>query len=176
MKSGLAVNGGPKAADNLAVPPWPPTSNDVADRLRQMYLSRKWSFNGPHEMEFAARFARHHNAAYGVMMANGTVTLECILTALGVGRGDEVIVPAFTWIATAMAVAYTGAKPVLVDCEPDTWCLDPAGTEAAITPRTKAIIAVHLYGSMAHIDRLTAVAAKHSIPLIEDCAHAHGGK
>ncbi|MEI6421817.1 MAG: aminotransferase class I/II-fold pyridoxal phosphate-dependent enzyme, partial [Lentisphaerota bacterium] len=109
------------------------------------------------------------------MMVNGTVTLECGLLALGVGKGDEVIIPALTWIATATAVRDVGAKPVFVDIEPTTLCMDPAKFEKAITPKTKAVIPVHLYGSMADLDQIIKIAKKHKLGVIEDCAHMQGG-
>lgn len=155
--------------------PWPPTDGATERELVRIYRSRKWSFNGPVEQEFCRQFARFHTARHAVMMANGTVTLEGALHALGIGRGDEVIVPALTWMATAMAAIYVGAKPVFVDIEPDTLCIDPEQARSAITPRTRAIIPVHLYGGMADMDRLLALARRYRLKVIEDCAHAHGG-
>jgi L-glutamine:2-deoxy-scyllo-inosose/3-amino-2,3-dideoxy-scyllo-inosose aminotransferase len=108
-------------------------------------------------------------------MVNGTVTIESALQALGVKAGDEVIVPGNTWIATVMAPVYFGARPVIVDVEPDTLCLDPEQTRRAITRKTKAIIPVHLFGSMADMDRFSALSRETGIPVIEDCAHAQGG-
>lgn len=108
-------------------------------------------------------------------MSNGTVTIESALHALGIGPGDEVIVPALTWIATAMAVHYVGATPVFADIEADTWCIDPAKIESAITPATKAVIPVHLYGSMADMEKIMDIADKNNLHVIEDCAHAQGG-
>ncbi len=158
-----------------ALPPYPTVYLETAQALSELYLhSRAWSYYGANELRFADAFARFHDAAYGVFMANGTVTLECALVALGVGAGDEVIVPAYTWMATAMAAVYVGAVPVFVDSLPDAFCMDPAAFEAAITPRTKAVIPVHLFGSIADIDAICALARKHGIHVIEDCAHAHG--
>ena len=174
----LAVNGGtPAAGDRKTVrPPWPPVSEAAADRLREIYLSRAWSFNSPSEQKFEAMYAEYHGAAYGIFMANGTVTLECALTALGVGPGDEVVVPGLTWIATAMAVKYVGAKVVFADIDPLTFALDPEAFERAVTPRTRAVIPVHLYGGMADLDRIIAIARRHNIAVVEDCAHMQGGK
>lgn len=157
------------------IPPWPPIYPETAEKLKEIYLSGKWSFNGESEQKFSRDFADFCNAKYGIFMANGTVTLECALTALGVGKGDEVIVPALTWMATAMAIVYAGAVPVFVDIEPDTLCLDPVKAEKAITPKTKAIIPVHIYGSMADMEKIMALAEKHNLGVVEDCAHAHGG-
>ena len=138
-------------------------------------MSGSWSFNGPCEKEFSQEFANYCGARHGIFMFNGTVTLESALHALGVKAGDEVIVPGNTWLATAMAAVYLGAKPVFVDVEPNTLCLDPKQVRAAITPKTTAIIPVHLYGSMADMDKIMAISRETGIPVIEDSAHAQGG-
>jgi L-glutamine:2-deoxy-scyllo-inosose/3-amino-2,3-dideoxy-scyllo-inosose aminotransferase len=109
-------------------------------------------------------------------VANGTVALQLALEALDVGAGDEVIVPALTWQATAAAALDINAVPILADVEPGTYCLDPAEVERLITPKTRAIIAVHLYSSLSDMDRICEIGARHSIPVIEDCAHAHGSR
>lgn len=172
----LALLGGARAVEELKTPAWPPLSSGAEADLVEIYNSRNWSFGGPHEKAFAAEFAAAHDAKFGVFMANGTVTLQCALGVYGIGAGDEVIVPALTWPATAMAVVYLGAMPVFVDVERDTLCMSPAAFEAAITPRTKAVIPVHLYASHADIDAIKAIAAQHNLVVIEDCAHGHGGK
>ena len=173
----LAIEGGKPVFEKPArVPPWPPIYPETTEKLKEVYLSRKWSFYSPLEIEFNERFAEYTGAAGCCLMANGTVTLEMALLALGVGPGDEVIVPAHTWIATGAAVVFCGATPVIVDIENDTLCMDPDHFEEAITPKTKAVIPVHLFGSMADIDRINAIAKKHGIAVIEDCAHAHGGE
>ena len=174
----LAVNGGKPmlSPGEQKVTPWPPVSEAVLERIGEVYRSRKWSFNSESEQNFENAYSRLHDTSYGVMMANGTVTLECALAALGVGPGDEVIVPGLTWPATAMAVRYVGATIVFADIDPDTMCLDPAAFEAAITPRTRAVIPVHLYGSMADLEKIIAIADRHGIIVIEDCAHMQGGK
>lgn len=175
--SKLALFGGvPVCSEALVEPAWPPICETTAQRLKDVYLSGQWSFNSPSEQEFARAFADYHDAKHGIFMANGTVTLQCALAACGVGPGDEVIVPALTWMATAMAVHYVGAKPVFVDIEPDTLCLDPKKTKIAITDKTKAIIPVHLYASMADLEAILDIAGKHGLTVIEDCAHMHGGK
>lgn len=174
--SKLALLGGtPVSATPIGGIPWPPTSEKTADKLKELYLSRKWSFNSPSEQEFEKAYAKYQGAKHGIFMVNGTVTLECGLLALGVGKGDEVIIPALTWIATATAVRDVGAKPVFVDIEPTTLCMDPAKFKQAITPKTKAVIPVHLYGSMADLDTLIKIAKKHRLGVIEDCAHMQGG-
>ena len=174
----LAIDGGKKAFDitNHPIPEWPPIYAETEQLLREVYRSRKWSFNGRYEQKFTELFAEYHNAKHCVFMVNGTMTLQAALEALGVGSGDEVIVPAHTWIATGIAPVYVGATPVIVDIQPDTLCMDPAAFEAAITPRTKAVIPVHLYGSIADMDEICRIAAEHNIFVVEDCAHAHGAK
>lgn len=162
--------------ENFNFAPWPPVYPETGDKLREIYMSAQWSFYGPVENRFCEEFSKYHDSKYGIFMANGTTTLECALAALGIGPGDEVIVPSWTWMATGMAPVYLGATPVFVDGERDTFCMDPAAFEAAITPRTKAVIPVHLFGSMADLDKICAIAEKHGIAVIEDCAHAHGGK
>jgi dTDP-4-amino-4,6-dideoxygalactose transaminase len=123
---------------------------------------------------FEEAFAAYQGARHGVLMMNGTVTMEVACKALDVGWGDEVIVPALTFAATAYAPMAAGALPVIVDVTPETWCIDPDLAEAAITPRTRAIIPVHLGHQMADMDRLTEIADRHGLAVIEDCAHAHG--
>ena len=173
----LALLGGEKLyLDDVALADWPPVDKETAEQLMKVYLSRNWSFGGPEELAFNEEYARFHDAAYGISMANGTVTLECALHALGVGAGDEVVVPAYTWMATAMVVKYVGAQIVFVDVEPETLCLDPKKFEAAITDKTKAVIPVHMLASMADMEAILAIAKRHNIFVIEDCAHAQGGQ
>lgn len=171
----LAILGGNPVTTNLTFPDWPPAKEETGQKLLEVFLSRQWSFNGPQEQAFAREFADYHGAKHGIFMANGTVTLQCALQALGVGPGDEVIIPGLTWPATAMAVIYVGATPVFVDIDADSLCLDHTLIEAAITPNTKAIIPVHLYGGMADMEAILEIADRHKLSVIEDCAHAHGG-
>jgi dTDP-4-amino-4,6-dideoxygalactose transaminase len=133
-----------------------------------------WQGNGKVAATFAADFAAYHGAAFGMALTNGTHTLEAALVACDVGEGDEVIVPGMTFVASAAAVLAVNGTPVLVDIDADTLCIDPAAAEAAITPRTKAIVAVHVAGAAADLDALTELCARHGLRLIEDCAHAHG--
>jgi dTDP-4-amino-4,6-dideoxygalactose transaminase len=133
-----------------------------------------WQGNGTVAATFAADFAAYHGAAFGMALTNGTHTLEAALVACDIGDGDEVIVPGMTFVASAAAVLAVNATPVLVDIDADTLCIDPAAAEAAITPRTKAIIAVHVAGAAADLDALTDLCARRGLRLIEDCAHAHG--
>ena len=175
--SKLAIDGGtPVFAAKANVPAWPPADEETAELLKEIYLSHAWSFYGKHEVAFNEEFAAYTGAASCAMMANGTVTLEVAMQALGIGPGDEVIVPAYTWLATGTAVVVVGATPVVVDIEPDTYCIDPVEVEKAITPKTRAIIPVHLYGSMADMDKIMEIARKHNLYVIEDCAHTHGSE
>ncbi|MBR2372846.1 MAG: DegT/DnrJ/EryC1/StrS family aminotransferase [Lentisphaeria bacterium] len=174
VNGGTPVFGGKKMMD--LIPPWPPRYPETAERLLEVYNSGKWSGCSVYEQKLMTEFAEFQDAKYSVWMANGTVTLECALLALGVGPGDEVIVPGVSWLATAQAPDYVGATPVIVDIDPDTLCIDPARIEEAITPRTKAIIPVHIFSAVADMDRIMAIAKKHNLYVIEDCAHAHGAK
>lgn len=123
--------------------------------------------------EFEENFAKAHNAKYCYAVSSGTDGNHSVLWALGLKPGDEVIIPANTFIATAWGATLCGATPVFVDCHPVSYNIDPAKVEAAITPKTKAIVAVHLYGQPADIDPLKEIAEKHNIFLVEDCAQAH---
>jgi len=129
---------------------------------------------GPEVVELEEKLAAFVGARYCISVANGTDALQIAQMVLGIGPGDEVITPGFTYIATAETVALLGAKPVYVDIDPCTYNLDPALLEAAITPRTKAIIPVSLYGQCADFDAINAIAAKHGIPVIEDAAQSFG--
>lgn len=123
---------------------------------------------------FERGFERHLGAAHAIATSSCTGALHMGLAALGVGPGDEVIVPETSWIATVSPVTYLGATPVFVDISPHTWCIDPARVEAAITPRTRAIIAVHVYGNVCDMAALQEIAHRHQLPLIEDAAEALG--
>jgi UDP-2-acetamido-2-deoxy-ribo-hexuluronate aminotransferase len=129
---------------------------------------------GPEVAELEEKLCAYTGAKHCITVANGTDALQIAQMALGIGPGDEVITPGFTYIATAETVALLGAKPVYVDIDPRTYNLDPALLEAAITPRTKAIIPVSLYGQCADFDAINAIAAKHGIPVIEDAAQSFG--
>ncbi len=123
---------------------------------------------------FEEAFKSHLGVKYAIATSSCTGALHMGLAALGIGPGDEVIMADANWIATAAPIVHLGAKPVFVDILPDSWCIDPDLAEAAITPRTKAIIAVHLYGNLCDIDRLLSIGGKHGIPVIEDSAEAIG--
>jgi len=158
-------------------PPWPQYDEKEHRALMQVLRSRVWwRTPGTRTLEFERKFAAYHQAKHGIAVTNGTAALEVVLAALGVGPSDEVIVPDFTFIATASAVLAAGALPVLVDVTPDTYCLDPTLVEERITDRTKAIIAVHMGGLPADLDRLPQIARRQGIRLVEDSAHAHGSE
>ena len=140
----------------------------VTDCVRSGWVSSLGEYVKRFEREFAAYCGVRH----GVATHNGTVALHLALVALGIGLGDEVILPTLTFVATANAVTYTGATPIFVDSEPDTWNLDPDAVARAITPHTRAIIAVHLYGHPADMDALRVLADRHGVTLLEDAAEA----
>ncbi len=140
-------------------------------------LSSTWiSSNGCFITEFEKHVANYSNARHAIATCNGTVALHLILAALGIGPGDEVIVPSLTFVATANAVTYCGASPVFADCEPDTWRLAPASVERLLTRRTKAIVPVHLYGHPCDMDALSQIARDRKLSLVEDAAEALGAK
>ena len=172
----LALLGG-KQEKGKPFPLWPQFDDDERHALNEVLESRIWwRTPGTKTLAFEQAFAAYHGARHGIAVTNGTAALEVTLAALGVGHGDEVIVPNFTFIATASAVLFVNALPVLVDVDRESYCLDPELAEAAITPRTKAIIAVHMGGHPADLDRLQEVAKRHGIALIEDAAHAPGSE
>ena len=131
---------------------------------------------GPEVMAFEKRFAAYCNVGHCYAVNSGTSALHLALLAAGVGPGDEVITVSMTFVATTAAVLYSGAKPVFVDVDPVTWTMDPALIEAAITPRTKAILPVHLHGLIADMDPIMEIARRHGLVVIEDAAQAHGAE
>jgi dTDP-4-amino-4,6-dideoxygalactose transaminase len=172
----LALDGGTPVR-STAYPAWPSGDDREIEAVTDVIRGGDWGGYpepGRYGGRFESAFAAYQGAKHGVLMANGTITMEVALKALGIGWGDEVIIPALTFAATAYAPIAAGALPVIVDVTPETWCIDPDQVEAAITPRTKAIMPVHLGHHMADMDRITAIAAKHGLAVVEDCAHAHG--
>lgn len=145
------------------------------DAAIQRVLAHGQYILGPEVNELEERLAAFTGAKYCISVANGTDALQIAQMALGIGPGDEVITPGFSYIATAETVALLGAKPVYVDVDPKTYNLDPVLLEAAITPNTKAIVPVSLYGQCADFDAINAIAARHGIPVIEDAAQSFGG-
>ncbi|MGC4943867.1 DegT/DnrJ/EryC1/StrS family aminotransferase [Kribbella sp. DT2] len=172
----LAINGGPAAvpADDVA-PEWP-TYDDAEEKgLLDVLTSRNWgSTHGDVVATFEREFADFQQAAHGTCLSNGTLAISAALRAAGVGVGDEVIVPPYTFIATASAALFMGAVPVFADVDPRTHLLDPEATEAAITERTKAVVPVHLAGRPAAMDAFVALGARHGLTIVEDAAQAVG--
>lgn len=175
----LAVDGGTPVTTRTW-PRWPAPDPGVRENLEAVLDSGRWTISNPYrgapsfEQRFAEAYARSVGVAHCTPTASGTTALMVALEACGVGAGDEVIVPGLSWVASASAVLGINAVPVLVDVVPDTFCLDPQAVEAAITPRTAAITVVHLYSAVADLDALTEISRRHGLPLIEDCAQAHG--
>jgi L-glutamine:2-deoxy-scyllo-inosose/3-amino-2,3-dideoxy-scyllo-inosose aminotransferase len=173
----LAITGG----DPLRKTPftqWPFGTKDESAALEDVLTSSKWGgqpFPGKHADAFAKKFAQVHTAKYAQCVNTGTVAIQAALKAIGLLPGDEVIAPAYTWEGTVGPVLLLGAVPVFVDVDPDTYCLDAKLIEKAITPKTKAILPVHLGMRFADMDEILRIAAKHNLKVIEDCAHAHGG-
>src|SRR5918997_7152146 len=152
---------------------------ELREELDAAYLrvmKSGWYVLGQEVRAFEEEFAAYCGAEYCIGVGNGLDALHLILRAYGIGSGDEVIVPANTYIATWLAVSYTGARPVPVEPEERTYNLDPERVEAAITPRTRALIAVHLYGQPADMYALNDIAALHGMKVIEDAAQAHGAR
>ncbi|MES2178066.1 MAG: DegT/DnrJ/EryC1/StrS family aminotransferase [Gemmatimonadota bacterium] len=144
----------------------------VTDALRSGWISS----SGRYLTEFESAWAAYCERAHGVAVSSGTTALELAVEALGLGPGDEVIIPSFTIISCALAVVRAGATPVLVDADPDTWCLDVGQISARITSRTRAIMPVHVYGHPCDMDPLLALAEQHGIAIVEDAAEAHGAE
>lgn len=175
----LAINGGNKVRTREFFP-WPDYDQRDLKYVEEVIRSRAWFAGmrgadpGTKTAEFEKKFAQHHDANFGVACANGSVAIEIALRAAGVGVGDEVIVPALTFIATVSAVLAVNAIPVLVDTIYDTQCVNPDEIERAITDRTKAIIPVHYGGFVCDMDRIIEIAQRHKLIVIADAAHAHG--
>lgn len=146
--------------------------SELAAAIDEVFASRAF-IQGRHVAEFERAFLRLHEVPHGVGCSNGTAALFLALAGLSVGPGDEVIVPAHTFIACGEAVRHVGARPVFADVDADTQCLDPAGLARARTPRTRAVLAVHLYGNPCDLDAIGAFAAEHGLLVIEDAAQAH---
>jgi perosamine synthetase len=146
--------------------------DNAMEAVRSGWISSKGKFIP----EFEKKFARYCGVKYGVATSSGTTALHLALKALEIGKGDEVIVPTLTFIATANAITYCNAKPIFVDSHPDYWCLNPEKIEKKITKKTKAIIPVHLYGHPCDMDLITDIAKDHDLLLIEDAAEAHGAE
>ncbi|GAA3448221.1 DegT/DnrJ/EryC1/StrS aminotransferase family protein [Dactylosporangium matsuzakiense] len=180
--STLAVSGGTPVRQGRAWPAWPQfdqaTEHELIDALRSRRWAISWPSDGTHarERRFAEEFARYNGAPYCVSVDHGSSALLVALEALNIGPGDEVIVPAMTWVAPVTAVLRVGALPVLVDSDPKSGCITPETVRAGMSERTRAVIVVHLACTVADLDGLTALTQEAGIPLIEDCAQAHGAR
>ena len=148
---------------------------EIFEAFEKVYEKTAFS-GGPFVEEFEKAFAAYIGAKYAIGVSNGTIALHLAMLALGIGQGDEVIVPANTFIATAWGVSHAGATPVFVDCDADTWQIDASKIEKKITSKTKAIIGVHLYGQPFDIDAVNTIAKSHNLFLIEDAAQAQGSR
>src|SRR5512147_1572828 len=146
------------------------------DAAYRRVMESGWYILGEETEAFEAEFAAYCEAKYCIGVGNGLDALYLILRAMDIGPGAEVIVPANTYIATWLAVSYAGATPVPVEPDPQTYNLDPARIEAALTPRTRAILPVHLYGQPANMDPILEIARQHQLKVIEDAAQAHGAR
>lgn len=176
MNKNLAIMGG-KPYKETAFPGWPISDERDKQYLNEVLESGKWwRMTGSKVREFESRFAQLHHVKHCLCVTNGTHAIELALTALGIQSGDEVIVPAFTFISTASATVYSNVKPIFVDVDPDTFCMIPEAFEKAITKKTKAVIPVHMAGQMCDMPRICTIAKKQNIKIIEDAAHAHGAE
>ncbi|OAR26951.1 hypothetical protein A8W25_01285 [Streptomyces sp. ERV7] len=177
----LAINGGPRISSD-DWPHWPEQTPTTVDNVLAVLGNPRWAISGPRldhpgfEERFAGEFARYLDVEHCVPTANGTSSLLIALEALGIGAGDEVIVPGLTWVASASTVMAVNAFPVIVDVDPQTMCIDPEAVRAAIGPKTRAISIVHLYSSVSDLDALRDLCQRHGLALIEDCAQAHGAE
>lgn len=173
----LAILGG-EPVRRKPFSPWPQYKQSDIERLIRQVESRHWGgypLPTPLAQGFCERFAAMHGVKYALPVANGTVAIQVALQAIGLRFGDEVIVPAYTWDGTATAVLMAGGVPVFADVSPDTYCLDVDSVRVALTPRTRAIVPVHLAMRFAEMDELLALARESNLKIVEDCAHAHGG-
>lgn len=162
---------------NTPFPPWPSFTEEEADAVRQVLLSNRVNYwTGQETREFEQEFAAWAGTRHAVAMTNGTVALDAALIALGIGAGDEVIVTSRTFLASVSSIVNTGATPVFADVDRDTQNISPDTIAAVLSPRTKAIIAVHLAGWPCDMDGIMALADKHGLYVVEDCAQAHGAQ
>jgi dTDP-4-amino-4,6-dideoxygalactose transaminase len=158
----------------MNIPEWPQAGERETELLRRVLESPQWGGFHPFVSEFEQSFAAYQHTAHGISVFNGTVALELALEALGIGPGDEVIVPAISFISSATAVSRAGAVPVFVDIEPGSFNLDPERVTEALSVKTRAVMAVHFAGTMCDIDAIAGICRQHELLLIEDAAHAQG--
>ncbi|NOY08754.1 MAG: DegT/DnrJ/EryC1/StrS family aminotransferase [Spirochaetes bacterium] len=173
--SKLALNGGPKIKLD-SWPEWPVYNEKEKNMLMEVLESRQWGTLGPKVLKLNEKFASFIHAGHALSVSSGTSALEVVLRALGIGYGDEVIVPPYTFMATVTSVLMVNATPVFVDIDPDSNCIDSEKIEDAVTSRTRAIIPVHISGTPADMDEIMKIAGKHNLTVIEDAAQAHGSE
>jgi dTDP-4-amino-4,6-dideoxygalactose transaminase len=172
----LAIDGGPKAVTNT-LPGWPQFTDEAVRAVEAVLRSGKVNYwTGPKGMAFEKAFAEWQGSRFAVSTSSGTAALHVALSALGIGPGDEVIVPSYTFIATSFAVVQAGAVPRFADVNRDDHCLSVASAEKLVTPRTRAVIPVHLYGNVCDMDEIMGFAERHGLYVIEDNAEAFGGE
>ncbi|HYA22384.1 MAG TPA: DegT/DnrJ/EryC1/StrS family aminotransferase, partial [Thermoproteota archaeon] len=171
----LAIRGG-KPLRKKPFPSWPIFGKLEEKALVEVLRSGKWGIGGEKNVEFSQAFAKWLGVKRVVTCTNGTAAIEIALRAVGVKPADEVIVPSYTFVATASSVLSIGAVPIFADIEPATYMIDPDSVEAAITPKTKAVIPVHIGGGPADLDRIMKIAREHGLRVIEDAAQAHGAE
>ncbi len=176
MKEKLAINGGPKTVNTVF--PWPIFDQTDVDEITNVVKSGRWGNPdcGDIVARFESEFAEFCGSKYALACVNGSVALRIALIACGVKPGDEVIITPYTFIATASIVLEANCVPVFVDIDPDTYNIDPAEIEKAITSRTKAIIPVHFAGQACEMDRIMLIAQRHGLKVIEDACHGHGAE
>ena len=160
----------------IRLPQWPQANERETELLRQVLESEQWGGFHPFVREFEESFAAFQHCRYGVALFNGTVSLELALIAFGIGVGDEVIVPAISFISSATAISRVGAIPVFVDVEPESFNIDPQRVSAAISLNTKAVMAVHFAGTPCRIDEIASICREHNLLLLEDAAHSQGSE
>jgi len=171
----LALLGG-EPVRKKPFPKWPIFDDREAKALLNVLESGFWGVGGQRKREFEERFAAYQHAKYGVAVANGTAALEISLRALGISCGDEVIIPAYTFMATAIAVLYVNAIPIFADIDPETYTIDPKSIELLISDKTRAIMPVHIGGRPADMDSLVSIAKREGIHIIEDACQAWGAE
>lgn len=180
MEEKLAINGGKPLASYNDWPKWPVYNESVKKSLEIVLNNNRWTVSGFYtgaqtfDEIFCEEFSRYNQSKYALTIDHGSSAILIALQALGITKGDEVIVSSLTWVACASVILRANATPVFVDIEESTLCMDPFKVEEAITPKTRAILVVHLYSCMAELNLLKKISIKYNIPIIEDCSQAHG--
>jgi dTDP-4-amino-4,6-dideoxygalactose transaminase len=173
MSEKLAIYGGTPAVDVSKVVPWPPV-NEIDDKLVMQALHARVQSRGEQNLAFEKEFSAWNGNKFALFTNSGTAALHMCIVGCGIGAGDHVLVTAYSWSSSATCILHHDAIPIFVDIDPETFLIDPDKIEAAITPRTKAIIVVQLHGLCADMDKINAIARKHHLKVIEDACQAHG--